>query len=177
MELTRRNHTFRQIRQTGTALGQCCPSRFRCSNTRCRPTPLSLSHLDTFSEKSKQWKKNSDKGRLERTFCQWIMSPICKMFDAIMEDKTQKIQKMLTAVGVTLSRDERELVGKPLLKRVMQKWLPAADAILEMVVVHLPSPPQAQKYRVENLYDGPLDDEVAHSIRTCDTSPGAPLCM
>lgn len=105
------------------------------------------------------------------------MSPICKMFDAIMEDKKQKIQKMLTAVGVTLKGDEKDLVGKPLLKRVMQKWLPAADAVLEMIVVHLPSPPQAQKYRVENLYDGPLDDEVANSIRTCDTSPGAPLCM
>lgn len=105
------------------------------------------------------------------------MSPICKMFDAIMEDKKQKIQKMLAAVGVTLKGDEKELTGKPLLKRVMQKWLPAADAVLEMIVVHLPSPPQAQKYRVENLYDGPLDDEVANSIRTCDTSPGAPLCM
>lgn len=71
----------------------------------------------------------------------------------------------------------QDLVGKPLLKRVMQKWLPAAEAVLEMIVVHLPSPPQAQKYRVENLYDGPLDDEVAQAIRTCDTSPEAPLCM
>ncbi|CAN0108151.1 unnamed protein product, partial [Ectocarpus sp. 12 AP-2014] len=130
-----------------------------------------------FDAAGKKWKRNSDNGKLERAFCQWIMSPICKMFDAIMDDKKQKIQKMLTAVGVTLKGEEKELVGKPLLKRVMQKWLPAADAVLEMIVVHLPSPPQAQKYRVENLYDGPLDDEVANSIRTCDTSPGAPLCM
>ncbi|CAM9948175.1 unnamed protein product [Pylaiella littoralis] len=130
-----------------------------------------------FDAAGKKWKKNSDNGKLERAFCQWIMTPICKMFDAIMEDKKQKIQKMLTAVGVVLKGDEKDLTGKPLLKRVMQKWLPAADAVLEMIVVHLPSPPQAQKYRVENLYDGPLDDEVANSIRTCDTSPGAPLCM
>merc|ERR1712070_367375 len=79
--------------------------------------------------------------------------------------------------GVTLKGDEKELVGKPLLKVVMQRWLPAADAILEMIIVHLPSPPRAQKYRLENLYDGPLDDETAIAIRDCDTSDGAPLCM
>lgn len=143
----------------------------RTSRPKCdSPNPCPLSAR-------KQWKKSSDNGKLERAFCQWIMSPICKMFEAIMEDKKMKIQKMLNAVGVTLKGDEKELVGKPLLKRVMQKWLPAADAVLEMIVVHLPSPPQAQKYRVENLYDGPLDDEVAQSIRNCDTTPGAPLCM
>jgi elongation factor 2 len=45
------------------------------------------------------------------------------------------------------------------------------------IVVHLPSPVAAQKYRVDNLYDGPLDDETAQAIRTCDTRPDAPLCM
>jgi len=46
-----------------------------------------------------------------------------------------------------------------------------------MIVLHLPSPFKAQKYRVDTLYDGPLDDKTATAIRTCDTSPGAPLCM
>lgn len=54
-----------------------------------------------------QWKKSSDNGKLERAFCQFIMSPICKMFEAIMEDKKQKIQKMLNVVGVTLKGDEK----------------------------------------------------------------------
>jgi elongation factor 2 len=46
-----------------------------------------------------------------------------------------------------------------------------------MIVVHLPSPVQAQAYRCECLYDGPLDDEAANAIRTCDTSETAPLMM
>jgi len=130
-----------------------------------------------FDADNKKWKKNDDNGRLKRAFCQFIMDPICKMFSAIMEDKKQKIEKMMKAVGVTLKSDEKDLVGKPLLKRVMQRWLPAADAVLEMIVVHLPSPVQAQAYRVGTLYDGPLDDEAAQAIRTCDTSENAPLMM
>jgi elongation factor 2 len=73
--------------------------------------------------------------------------------------------------------EKKTLTGKPLLKRIMQKWMPAADAILEMIIVHLPSPAQAQAYRVDTLYDGPLDDEAAVAIRTCDTSETAPLMM
>eukprot|EP00611_Tribonema_gayanum_P020160 TRINITY_DN3625_c0_g1_i1.p1 TRINITY_DN3625_c0_g1~~TRINITY_DN3625_c0_g1_i1.p1 ORF type:complete len:900 (+),score=397.26 TRINITY_DN3625_c0_g1_i1:89-2701(+) len=130
-----------------------------------------------FDADNKKWIKNNNGGTLERAFCQFIMTPICKMFEAIMEEKKQKTERMLKAVGVELKTDEKDLIGKPLLKRVMQKWLPAADAVLEMIVVHLPSPVQAQKYRVENLYDGPLDDNMAQAIRTCDTSPEAPLCM
>ena len=57
----------------------------------------------------------------------------------------------------------------------MQTWLPASDALLEMMIFHLPSPAKAQKYRVENLYDGPLDDFYANAIRNCD--PEGPLML
>eukprot|EP00615_Pteridomonas_danica_P000463 CAMPEP_0114358310 /NCGR_PEP_ID=MMETSP0101-20121206/22212_1 /TAXON_ID=38822 ORGANISM="Pteridomonas danica, Strain PT" /NCGR_SAMPLE_ID=MMETSP0101 /ASSEMBLY_ACC=CAM_ASM_000211 /LENGTH=913 /DNA_ID=CAMNT_0001501371 /DNA_START=49 /DNA_END=2790 /DNA_ORIENTATION=- len=129
-----------------------------------------------FDAKGKKWVKKGGEG-LQRCFCQFIMDPICKMFDAVMNDKKQKIAKMLKAVGVELKTEDKELVGKPLLKRIMQKWLPASDAVLEMIIVHLPSPVTAQKYRVGTLYDGPLDDEAATAIRNCDTSPKAPLMM
>jgi elongation factor 2 len=130
-----------------------------------------------FNKKTNKWTKKPGDDNLPRAFCQFIMDPICKMFDAVMNDKKQKIAKMLKSVGVELKPEDKELTGKPLLKRIMQKWIPASDAVLEMIVVHLPSPVTAQKYRVATLYDGPLDDEAATAIRNCDTSPTAPLMM
>jgi elongation factor 2 len=50
----------------------------------------------------------------------------------------------------------------------MKKFLPAGDSLLEMIVIHLPSPVTAQRYRVETLYEGPMDDEAAIAIRDCD---------
>merc|ERR1719198_2659322 len=44
-----------------------------------------------------------------------------------------------------------------------------------MIVMKLPSPRTAQKYRVENLYEGPMDDEGASAIRKCD--PAGPVMM
>lgn len=44
-----------------------------------------------------------------------------------------------------------------------------------MIILNLPSPATAQKYRVETLYEGPLDDESAIAIRDCD--PKGPLML
>merc|ERR1711868_14196 len=54
----------------------------------------------------------------------------------------------------------------------MQIWINAADTLLSMIVLRLPSPRVAQKYRVENLYEGPMDDEGASAIRACDPAGG-----
>jgi translation elongation factor EF-G len=43
----------------------------------------------------------------------------------------------------------------------MRKWLPAGEAMLQMITIHLPSPVTAQRYRMELLYEGPHDDEAA----------------
>lgn len=48
----------------------------------------------------------------------------------------------------------------------MRSWLPAGDALLDMIVDHLPSPKVAQRYRVENLYTGDMDDEFATGAYT-----------
>jgi len=130
-----------------------------------------------FDAAKKVWTTSDRGGTLERAFCQFIASPITTLFEAIMNEKHGKVKKMLKAIGVELKTEEKELVGKKLLKRVMQKWLPAGDTVLEMIVLHLPSPAKAQSYRVDTLYEGPLDDATATAIRTCDTSVGAPLCM
>lgn len=50
----------------------------------------------------------------------------------------------------------------------MRTWLPAGEALLQMIAIHLPSPVTAQKYRMEMLYEGPLDDEAAIGIKVCN---------
>jgi len=137
---------------------------------------------DTFFDaKAKKWTKNqtsADGSRLKRAFCQFIWDPISQMFDAVMNAKTEKYEKMLTSLGIKMSNDDKLLDGKKLLKNIMQKWLPAADALLMMMVNHLPSPTTAQRYRAETLYTGPVGedgDKYFKAIRDCD--PKGPMCL
>ncbi|KAF9195372.1 Elongation factor 2 [Haplosporangium sp. Z 767] len=131
-----------------------------------------------FNPATKKWTtKNVDaNGKpLERAFNMFVLDPIFKLFDSIMNFKKDTAFAMLEKLDITLKNDEKELEGKNLLKTVMKKFLPAGEALLEMIVIHLPSPVTAQKYRVENLYEGPQDDECAKSIAACD--PNGPLML
>jgi elongation factor 2 len=92
-----------------------------------------------------------------------------------MNFKKDEITSLLEKLNLKLSVDDREKEGKQLLKAVMKTFLPAADCLLEMMILHLPSPVTAQKYRAETLYEGPPDDEACVSIRDCN--PKGPLML
>eukprot|EP01126_Amoeba_proteus_P059706 TRINITY_DN7824_c0_g1_i5.p1 TRINITY_DN7824_c0_g1~~TRINITY_DN7824_c0_g1_i5.p1 ORF type:complete len:687 (-),score=137.11 TRINITY_DN7824_c0_g1_i5:123-2183(-) len=127
-----------------------------------------------FNPKTRKWTNTPEPGS-KRGFVQFILTPIYQLFNSIMNAEKDKYVKMIDSLGVKLASDERDLELKPLLKAVMRKWLPASEALLDMIVFHLPSPVVAQKYRVENLYEGPQDDECATAIRNCN--PTGPLML
>jgi elongation factor 2 len=130
-----------------------------------------------FNPKTKKWTKTGDfEGKkLERAFNQFILDPIFKIFDAFMKGKVDDLVALTQKLDIKLTNEEKELPGKGLLKASMRKFLPAADALLEMMVIHLPSPITAQKYRAETLYEGPADDASCIAIRDCD--PKADLML
>ncbi|KAK5674162.1 translation elongation factor 2 [Elasticomyces elasticus] len=120
-----------------------------------------------FNPKTKKWVKVGGEG-MERAFCQFCLDPIFRIFDCVMNFKKDQIPTLLEKLDIKLVGDEKDYEGKALLKVVMRKFLPAADALMEMMILHLPSPAVAQKYRMETLYEGPPDDESAIAIRDCD---------
>jgi len=135
-----------------------------------------------FNPKTKKWSKNKDADN-KRSFNMYVLDPIYMVFDAIMNFKKDQVEKLMgkltTADGRmvkdVLKHEEKELEGKPLMKCVMRNWLPAGEAMFQMIVIHLPSPVTAQKYRAEMLYEGPPDDEACTAIKACD--PNGPLMM
>lgn len=131
-----------------------------------------------FDPASKKWKTDGEdeNGKpLRRAFAQFIMDPICKLCQSIMEGNKEQYDKMLKTLEVELTQEERQLTDKHLLKAAMSRWLPAADTLLEMMVLHLPSPRAAQKYRTSYLYEGPQEDAPAVAMRNCD--PKGPLMI
>lgn len=86
---------------------------------------------------------------------------LLQVFDAIMNFRKDEAAKLIQKMDVKLDNEDKDKEGKPLLKAVMRRWLPAGEALLQMITIHLPSPVTAQKYRCELLYEGPGDDEAA----------------
>lgn len=129
-----------------------------------------------FNPKTKKWAKVKGDDN-KRSFNMYVLDPIYKMFDAIMNFKKEETDKLLDRLELKgkMKHEELAMEGKPLMKAVMRSWLPAGDAMFQMIVVHLPSPVTAQKYRSAALYEGPADDEACVAMTNCD--PTGPLMM
>jgi elongation factor 2 len=129
-----------------------------------------------FNPKTKKWSKTKAEDN-KRSFCMYVLDPIYKVFDAIMNFKKDETEKLLDKLDIKskMTYEDLQSEGKPLMKAVMRTWLPAGEAMFMMIVVHLPSPVTAQRYRAEQLYEGPLDDLACVAMKNCD--PTGPLMM
>jgi len=119
-------------------------------------------------------------GNLQRSFCQFVLHPIKILFDAVLSEKAEVLHTIMIALRLKMNHKDTEAAkarGKDMLKLVMRTWIPAGDALFNMIVDHLPSPVVAQKYRCEVLYTGPLDSAEAQAVRECDQRPEAPTSM
>jgi elongation factor 2 len=124
-----------------------------------------------FNPKEKKFQSSSqgDGGKeLPRCFVQFIMRPVIQLCRNVMDGNLDQVWKMLESLDITLKTEEKTLEGKALFKNIYQKWINAAEALLEMIIMKLPSPKKAQKYRAAYLYEGPIDDEAGQSIANCD---------
>merc|ERR1739846_12205 len=138
--------------------------------------------VDTEKLMKKLWGENffNSKTKAEdntRSFNMYVLDPIYKVFDAIMNFKKEMTDKLLDKLEIKdkMKHEDLQQEGKPLMKVVMRTWLPAGEALFLMICIHLPSPVTAQRYRTDMLYEGPNDDAAAVAMRACD--PNGPLMM
>jgi len=68
-------------------------------------------------------------------------------------------------IELTLADKEDELAKKA----------PLHQVVLDMIIRHLPSPVEAQKYRLEKIWRGSLDSEIGKDMLTCN--PNGKLAM
>ncbi|KAM3406038.1 hypothetical protein ACQJBY_000219 [Aegilops geniculata] len=129
-----------------------------------------------YDSATKKWtRKNSGSDKCIRGFVRFCYNPINTVLMACMNDNKGELWDLCQKLEVSLRDDEKDLTGMALVNCVMQTWLPASTTLLEMMICHLPSPLEAQRYRVESLYEGPLDDKYAEAIKKCD--PEGPLML
>lgn len=124
-----------------------------------------------WNEKTKEWCKKSaaaGKKECERGFCKFILKPIKLMINSLMAQQKEIYLPAIEALRIVIPSKERDLIGKQLMKCVMRNWLPAGNALLDMIVEKLPSPIQSQKYRADILYTGPQDSKEFAAIQGCN---------
>lgn len=129
-----------------------------------------------YDSKKKKWikKKSLDS---TRGFVRFIYDPIKLLISKCVTEQYSELNALCTKLGISdiFKVNYPEHRGKILMKKIMQSWMPAHKAILEMIIDHLPSPEKSQLYRTEIIYEGPIDDIYNKSMKNCD--PSGPLMV
>jgi len=59
----------------------------------------------------------------------------------------------------------------------LQKIVPLHEAILDMIVKHLPNPIEAPKYRIPKIWKGEIDSEIGQSMVSCNRNGPIVMCI
>jgi len=128
-------------------------------------------------------------------FVEFVLSALWKMYELVLKDggESQVVKKLIE--NFDLKIPERELKNrdtKAVLQSVMSRWLPLADAVMDMVVECTPDPVAAQGVRVARLMPKrevtPEDaagcsevveeaERVRRCVEACDVSADAPVVV
>lgn len=104
-------------------------------------------------------------------FVSMVLENVWAVYQALLvEESTQQMNKIMASLQLKLP--PRELAGQEWrgkLQAIFRRWLPIPNAVLGMVVKHLPSPIQAQKYRVGRFWPAAnTRSRLARAVRQCD---------
>nr|XP_057929280.1 uncharacterized protein LOC131129589 [Doryrhamphus excisus] len=112
-------------------------------------------------------------------FIVFVLNPIYKVKELCENLDHAGIIEYLSKFNVKLTLDTLKplKVFKDLFKYVMRTWLPAAEMLLEQIIINLPSPKTAQKYRAAHLYTGPINDKAGQSIQNASVHKDDPFIM
>ena len=123
------------------------------------------------------------KGRnLKPMFVQFCLDNIWRVYEStVLQPDTTLVEKIVKSLGIKVTPWELKTKEvRTLLQTIMTQWLPLAKSILIAVVQKIPSPKEAQSYRMEPILmgsssDSPERQAVDQAIVSCDSSEDAPV--
>lgn len=114
-------------------------------------------------------KKKPSGGGAVRTFVQYILEPLYKLYAHIIGETPQDLQPVLRMMSIKLSRKELDLDPRPLLRLCLSRFFGPPRGIVSMIQRFVPSPLDGNSSKVSSHYTGYQTSSVARDMKTCNT--------
>mmetsp|Transcript_17701 Transcript_17701/g.37892 ORF Transcript_17701/g.37892 Transcript_17701/m.37892 type:complete len:982 (+) Transcript_17701:99-3044(+) len=106
-----------------------------------------------------------------RTFVQFVLEPIYKIFAHCLGEEKEDLESTLKEVGIYLHKRDYDLDARSLLKQVFAQFFGTSGGLaswIDMIVKHIPSPKGNAANKVERMYSGDQEGEVAADMKNLD---------
>ncbi|XP_078572893.1 116 kDa U5 small nuclear ribonucleoprotein component-like [Branchiostoma floridae x Branchiostoma japonicum] len=128
-----------------------------------------------FNSKSRKFTKKPPMSTSQRSFVEFILEPLYKIFAQVVGDVDSTLPRALEELGVHLTKEEMKMNIRPLLKLICRRFFGDFTGFVDMCAEHIKSPYAAARTKVEHTYTGPLENELGDAMLECD--PEGPLML
>ncbi|XP_074592967.1 116 kDa U5 small nuclear ribonucleoprotein component-like [Brevipalpus obovatus] len=128
-----------------------------------------------FDAKTRRFTKKAPSSSSSRTFVEFILEPIYKIFAQVVGDVDTCLPDLFAELGITLTATEMKMNIRPLMRLIWSRFMSDFNGFVDMLVEHIPPPNKNASHKVETTLKGPLDSKFAQDIIKCD--PEGPLVI
>ncbi|XP_071102577.1 116 kDa U5 small nuclear ribonucleoprotein component-like [Haliotis cracherodii] len=128
-----------------------------------------------FNSKTRKFTKKPAHNTSQRSFVEFILEPLYKIFAQIVGDVDECLPRVCDELGIHLTKEEQKLNIKPLMRLIGRRFFGDFTGFVDMCVEHIHSPVKNAKSKIEHIYTGPADSELAEDMTHCD--PDGPLMI
>jgi U5 small nuclear ribonucleoprotein component len=107
-----------------------------------------------FNAKTRKFSKKPVSATQQRTFIEFILEPLYKIFAQTVGDVDSTLVDTLGELGIRLSASELKLNIRPLLKLVCARVFGEFTGFTDMLAEHVPSPVANACNKIEHIYSG-----------------------
>ena len=101
-----------------------------------------------FSAKSRKFSKKSPHGSAQRSFVEFILEPLYKIFAQIVGDVDTSLPMLCEELGIRLTKEESRMNIRPLTKLICSRFFGDFTGFVDMCAKHIPSPVDNAKTKV-----------------------------
>lgn len=99
------------------------------------------------------------------------------IFLQVVGDVDECLPRVCDELGIALTKEERKLNIRPLMRLVWQRFFGDFTGFVDMIVEHIKSPMTNAQTKIEHMYTGPSDSDLAELMAQCDPEVRKQTCF
>ncbi|MCO5613945.1 hypothetical protein L7F22_068225 [Adiantum nelumboides] len=121
-----------------------------------------------YSPESRNFSRKGADAESKRSFVQFILEPLYKIYTQVLSSDTDKLRKTLASLGIHLKPAAYKIDVRPLLKLVLKHFFGDSAGLVDLIVNHIPSPKEGAQKKVDRIWTGPKEGTLYDSMRNCN---------
>ncbi|KAI0307615.1 P-loop containing nucleoside triphosphate hydrolase protein [Multifurca ochricompacta] len=102
-----------------------------------------------------------------RTFVQFVLNPLYKLYSQVISEEIDNLKDTLASLNIHLKPVMYKMDVRPLLKAVLDQFFGPATGLVDMIIEWIPDPTRGAISKVKRTYTGPMNSDIAISMREC----------